>query len=102
MSVHLRVPFEISGDRALVVDDGSEDEIIQNVAVIVGTFRGERLTIPDFGITDPTFEMADEALDTAELEAVIEQWEPRAEASFTRTTGERQSEITIQVATRTA
>ncbi len=95
---HLRVPFRITGGRALTVEDGSPDEIAQNVRVIVGTGVGERREVPDFGVDDPTFTDAD--LD--DVEAAVAEFEPRADLHIERgpitETGE--AEVLIRVSVR--
>ncbi len=76
----LRVPFEISGGKALTVEQATIDEVEQNVRVIVATRRGERLATPDFGTGDPVFDLRP---DIADFEAAIERFEPRAVVSIT-------------------
>lgn len=78
MIPHLAVPFRIGAQGAAVVDDGSLDEVEQNVRVIVGTIRGERLVQPDFGIDDPVFGNVNQLPDIAAIQAAIEEWDERA------------------------
>lgn len=80
MSVHLKVPMQLDGDQFATVKDGSLDEVAQNVAVICGTIQGERLYIPEFGISDQVFQL--DAPDEAEIEAAVADCEPRARLTF--------------------
>lgn len=82
MSVHLAVPFRVKDDHAVVVEDATLDEVIQNVDVIVRSRRGERLMSLDFGISDPTFTFRQAAPDLVEIDAAVAQWEPRASLVF--------------------
>lgn len=79
---HLAVPFRITGTRAATVEDGTLDEVAQNVRVILGTRTGERLAVPAFGTADPTFGLAGATPDAAEVEGAVTEWEPRATISL--------------------
>lgn len=77
MSVHLRVPFalESDGTAQLVAQDGNA-EIDQCIRVLVGTTRGERLAVPEYGIADPTW---GNRVDLEAIAAAVRRWEPRAD-----------------------
>lgn len=79
---HLAVPFRISGTRAETVEDGTLEEVTQNVRVILTTHRGSRLAVPTFGIPDPTFGVAGGTPNPAVVQAAVEEWEPRAEVEL--------------------
>lgn len=79
---HLKVPFQITGGKAETVEDGSIDEVRQNVAVLLSTLEGERLVVPDYGIEDMTFEPQSRIPDRVAIEAVVSRWEPRARIEF--------------------
>lgn len=98
MSVHLAVPFQMEGDHAATVEEGSIEEITQNVAVIVGTLRGQRLVVPEFGVGDPTFELGAASSDPADLETAAARWEPRAVLTIDRSmsaTGEEDLVVSV-------
>lgn len=94
--IHLRVPFEVIDDNAATVRHGSDDEIRQNVAVLLGTRLGQRLTEPEFGISDPTFTLSP---DLAEIEAAIARFEPRAEVDIEVLAGE-ETNLLVKVGSR--
>lgn len=75
----LKVPFRIVGARALVVTQGSVDEIAQCVEYLLRTEPGTRLEMPEFGCTDLAFTQSP-AKDPAPsiIQAAIDRWEPRA------------------------
>lgn len=73
---HFSFPFRFGGDgAAVVVEQGTFEEIEQNVKVLVLTELGERLEVPDFGVSDPTF--ASE-IDIEAIAAAAEEWDERA------------------------
>lgn len=96
---HLKVPFQIAGRAALTVAEDSIEEVIQNVSVIVSTRRGERLAVPDFGISDPVFE---DEVDIAEMQAAIEQWEERALVRIARHEPTSEHRVSVAVALQEA
>jgi hypothetical protein len=60
----LSYPFRLTqaGDVA-TVEDGTEDAAAEELAVLILTRKGERSLVPDYGVTDPTFQ----ALNLAEV-----------------------------------
>ena len=74
MSVHFSFPFTINGSAAVVAQD-SDAEVQQNVMVLVLTDVGERLEVPEFGISDPTFRTE---IDTEAIAEAAEVWDDRA------------------------
>lgn len=90
------MPFEVIDGKARTIVQGSEDEVVQNVAVLLGTRLGERLTSPEFGISDPTFTLSP---DRAEIESAISRFEPRAEVTLELESGQ-ETDLTVKVALR--
>lgn len=92
----LRVPFQIVGGRAAVVEQDSVDEIVQCVEYLLRTEPGSRYEAPEFGLPDPAFtERPDQLLSLAR--SVIDRWEPRA---ATRLSSEEIDQLTRRVLLR--
>jgi phage baseplate assembly protein W len=70
------IPFTVSGGKAVVVEQDSDEEIVDCVYAILATERGERAEEPTFGLPDPAFREAGADLD--QIRSVAEEWEPRA------------------------
>jgi phage baseplate assembly protein W len=47
--------------------------------VLFSTTRGQRIELPDYGVPDQVFS-TESSVDTSELAAAVNQWEPRATA----------------------
>src|SRR3954447_19467853 len=75
----LRVPFQIAGKRAAIVEQDTPDEIGQCVAAILRTPVGSRVDEPEFGIDELTF---GSEVDSAALLQALDEWEPRASVEF--------------------
>lgn len=73
---HLALPVRFVGGAAVTVEQDSTDEIAQCVETILRYRPGQRPELPDFGVADPTFQMAPIDLDRAR--AAVLEWEPRA------------------------
>ena len=75
----LAFPFELSstGRFAKVVEQDSDEEILNCVEVLLLTHVGTREEVPDYGIADYAFRQG--GVDIAALRAAIHMWEPRAE-----------------------
>lgn len=58
------------------VEQDTDDEVAVCVEVICLHQIGSRVEKPDFGIPDPTFSLV--PIDTSELEAQVQAYEPRA------------------------
>lgn len=69
----LSYPFRITaaGDVA-TVEDGTEDAAAEDLAVLILTRKGERTLVPDYGITDPTFQ----SLNLAEVAVGVADYGP--------------------------
>lgn len=72
-------PFQMTDSGAVVVEQGSEDEIFDNVQAIAVCPIGACPDLPTFGIPDPTFQPGPP--NTNAIIAAIMQWEPRANES---------------------
>jgi phage baseplate assembly protein W len=73
---HLALPLRIVGGQYMTVQQGTLAELRCNVAAIVSFPLGSRVERPEFGIKDPEFEQR--PLDTLDIEAAVESYEPRA------------------------
>lgn len=78
---HFAYPFRYVNGSAVVNEQDSLDDIADCVYAICVTHPGDRIELPDFGITDPTFEQV--PIDTGTLQTQIEEWEPRAQVLIT-------------------
>lgn len=77
---HLALPLLVGPTGSFnTVQQDSEAEVEQSVAVLLGTMKGERVVAPDYGVTDPTFAF----VDPNELVQTCAQWEPRAAVAVT-------------------
>lgn len=66
-------PFRLGVDgRVVTVEDGTDDAVAEAIAVTALTRKGERVLVPDFGLSDPTFA----ELDVAELAAALATFGP--------------------------
>lgn len=74
------LPAKASPASFRTVEQDSVDDVAQCVYVILATERGSRIEDPDFGITDPTFEVG--GMDLGEALLQIETWEPRADVTI--------------------
>ncbi len=81
---HLQIPFALAADgSAMVVEQDTEAEVIQSVAMLVGTRPGTRLVAPSYGIPDPTFA----GISPVVLQTAVTKWETRARVSLVTTPG---------------
>jgi phage baseplate assembly protein W len=81
---HLTIPFTIGYDgTASVLEQDTSDEIVQSVAMCVGSEPGQRLLVPNYGVVDPTFA----GINTSAVIAACGRWEPRATVSIQATPG---------------
>jgi phage baseplate assembly protein W len=91
----LKVPVEMGTTGLKTVEQDSDDEIAQCVYAVLATERGTRIEEPDFGITDPTFEM--NGLDTGEALLQIHTWEPRADVEIEEDIEDLVDEVRVEV-----
>lgn len=69
----LSFPFRLDGrGYPAKVTQGSESQNVEQVAHLLYTRKGERVAVPDFGVTDPAFS----ELDSAELQAAVDTFGP--------------------------
>jgi hypothetical protein len=75
----LRLPFDIvrTGNKvcAATVEQGSADDLVQNVWVVLATDEGSRIELPDFGNPDQVFT---DDYDLGLVRAALDRDEPRA------------------------
>lgn len=72
----LKVPIEISGSSAAVVEQDSDDEVIQCVTAIMRTRPGTRPDDSQMGV--PDFAFRENGADIEAIRAVLVKYEPRA------------------------
>lgn len=90
---HLRVPFAVNDQgNAATVEQGTSDEIVQCVAMLVGTRPGTRYLLPAYGIVDPTFS----GFDQVGLQLATKTYEPRAVIAVTVGPGNTE-QVSVQV-----
>src|SRR4051794_22468029 len=79
---HFKLPFQLAADgtRAQVVEQDSDDEILDCIEVLLSTTQGERIEIPDYGIRDQAFRQ--HGADTAHILAQIRKYEERADINL--------------------
>jgi hypothetical protein len=74
---HLALPLRVVDGRFVYTEQDSPEEIQHCAEVVLRYPIGQLDHLPSFGRDDPTFTTSDPASDLA---AVVEEWEPRAEA----------------------
>lgn len=72
----LKVPFEISGKSAAVVEEDSDEEIVQCVIAILRTRPGSRPDDSQMGV--PDFAFRQDGADLEVIRAALIKYEPRA------------------------
>lgn len=81
---HLAIPFAIGNDGTAVVNEQDTSvEIVQSVAMCVGSEPGQRLLVPNYGVPDATFA----GVSTGAEVSACGRWEPRATVSIRITPG---------------
>lgn len=79
MTETLRLPLTIRpGGGLLTIDQDSDAEIAQSVALLLDTRPGERRSVPDYGVPDPVFG----GVDVAAVVEAVSVWEDRADTAF--------------------
>lgn len=73
---HFSFPFRFAGNQIMVSDQGSDDEILDCVEVLLSTEPGERIDLPAYGLEDQTFRQG--GASQSEISSAIRAWEPRA------------------------
>lgn len=77
----LKVPLEVVGGRFSVVEQDSDEEVLQCVDAIMRTDVGSRVDEPEFGRPDLAFQRGWNLTDM--LRDSVETWEPRASTAMT-------------------
>lgn len=91
---HFAVPFTVGPDgSAETLQQDSVAEVVQSVAMLVGTTPGTRLMVPSYGTTDPTFA----GLDVHALQQSAAKWEDRATVDVVITPGNQEA-VSVTVA----
>lgn len=72
--------FAAAGTHALTVEQGSDEEILSSVEVLLRTHTGSRIELPDYGINDYLFRQG--GVSIPEIDSAIAFWEPRAVTSI--------------------
>lgn len=73
---HFSFPFRLAGSRIALTDQGSDDEILDCVEVLLSTEPGERIDLPDYGLEDQAF--LEGGASRSQIDSTIRAWEPRA------------------------
>jgi hypothetical protein len=66
------LPFRVVGGRVATVEGDSDSGHAQEIAVLCSTLKGERVLVPDYGISDPV----GVGLDLAEINACLALYGP--------------------------
>lgn len=77
----LRVPLRITNGKAEVVEQDSEEEVMQCVETLMRTPVGSRTEEPEYGIPELAFREG--AVERGDLQRAIAEWEPRADTIIT-------------------
>jgi phage baseplate assembly protein W len=77
---HFKSPFRIDGDSAATVEQGSDDDIVQNCVTVLRTPYGSREHDPNFGFLPQLFQQvqAGGKLAAHDIETALIRDEPRA------------------------
>lgn len=97
---HINWPIRVEGLGYATVQQDTDPEAAAAVAVLCSFERGTRAERPDFGITDPTFDLI--PIDTGELEQQASVYEPRAQLQIALSedgTGGQRVTIAVHIAT---
>lgn len=76
MIPHFDLPFRLVAGHAAVNDQDTIEDVTTCVEAVVRTRQGTRAEVPDFGVTDLTFQLQPTKLQPV-IDSVLEQ-EPRA------------------------
>lgn len=81
----LKWPINFIGGAAEIVEQDSDDEVMQCVALVLITIRGERIELPNFGLNSIAFA---QTVDIDGIRAAVAEWEPRAAVTLTESPDE--------------
>lgn len=81
---HFSFPFRrlANGKTLAVVEQDTDDEVMDCVEVFLSTEQGERVELPDYGLPDQVFREG--GVDMEQVHSQIEVWEPRALLNLVR------------------
>lgn len=74
----LALPFRVAGGRAAVVEQDSDQEVLQCVETVMRYRPGDRVAAPDFGVPDQAHQQG--GADLVTVADRIEVWEPRVQS----------------------
>lgn len=74
---HLAFPMRMAGRNVAVNEQDSYEEVRDCVNLIIRTDLGARITMPEMGTVDPTFN--DFRVIAGQIEDTVAQFEPRAD-----------------------
>lgn len=80
---HFAFPLTFSGSTFAKVDQDSDDDLNQSVAVLILTPIGTREELPQYGVPDML--SAQQPISTAPIVAALSRWEPRASVLLSST-----------------
>jgi phage baseplate assembly protein W len=93
---HFDLPFRFAADKhGRVVQQDTEADVTNCVHACLRTTRGTRFYLPNFGITDPTFQNA--PVDLTALEREVAENEYRAHMAWDQTIDVIRDFINVQV-----
>lgn len=96
---HFRIPLQrSSGGPLVVIDQDSDEEIVQCVRVILETPLGFREEIPDFGLRDQALKKGGANLE--EIDFSIRTSEPRVDSVSTQRLVDTVDNVTTEVRNR--
>lgn len=78
---HFSYPFHIANGSVAVHEQDTYEDVAQSVAIILASQRGDRIELPEFGVESPLFK-SESVGRASEYLGVIDQWEPRAQATL--------------------
>lgn len=89
------LPFRLEGPDFAVSEQDTLDEITDCVQAIIRYPVGYRIELPEFGTPDQTFHVAGPS--TAEIQAALQRWEPRATTLTTAELEEALATVRVEV-----
>src|SRR4051794_13340525 len=78
MTPYFQIPFKITRGRIGVVEQDTDDEVVQTATTVLRYERGQRIALPEYGISDQALRMG--GADTREIEQAVAAWEPRLDS----------------------
>jgi len=97
----LNWPIRVQGNDYDTCQQDTDQEAAVNVTVLCCFERGTRIEQPDFGITDPTFQLM--PVNTGEIQRQVDLYEPRAQLDIRvtpeDTAGGQRVTLAVRIAT---